>query len=169
MRLYLLTVVVLICILTLVYEDDDLFQSKLADNVFLFGQALFLWSLWSRGTNWKLIIQNQVGLIASLCSTTTSTPHPAASFLLLQTGFCLFMFFISFNPDLHTWSVWNQFQGIPAVEENLLVQDEPQYDAQLLALVEVISDDDSSDEDDHLPEGWLNEEWLIRSFADRAG
>ena len=36
-----------------------------------------------------------------------------------------------------------------------------EYDAQLLHLVEVISDDDSSDEDDHPLEGWLNDEWLI--------
>ena len=124
-RSYLLAVAVLICILTLVYEDDDLFQTKLADKSFLFGQALFLWSSWSRGTNWKLLIPHQVGIIASLCSTTTSRPHPTAGFLLLQTGFYLFVFFISFNPDLHTRSVWDLFRGIPAAEEHVLVQDEP--------------------------------------------
>ena len=65
MRLHMLAATALPCLVTLICVQDELFLTALTYNLFLFGQMLFLWSLWCRRTNWKLLIPHQLGILAA--------------------------------------------------------------------------------------------------------
>ena len=78
------------------------------------------------------------------------------------------MFIVVYNQDLSKRSIWDLFRGEPVAEEQLPAQEVLPDDVDpFLALVEVITDE-SSDEEDHLPEGWLAD-IINRPFIARAG
>ena len=160
----------LILLSTYSMEDDELFTTKLGHRWFAFMLMVIKAHLWVRGSSWKLTSLNIIGIIAAFYAD-TSEPHLAALGLLLQSSISLAAIIMSFNRSKHVRSLWQPFTGRPSEEEhvnNADWEDLPVLAPNLLEDVEILSSDDSSDED-HLPPGFLDGPFILGHSPPIAG
>ena len=166
------TLVVIACLLTLttsVFETTELFPTKLAARLFLYGQMLVTWDLWACRASWKITSLHIIGIATSL-SLDTSVPHHAAYGLLLHSCGFLFIVISVFNKDKHVRSIFQPVSSPPPEEHLYGIEWDklPLFAPHLFDIMELINTDDSSDED-HMPPNFLNEPFMEEILAPTAG
>ena len=140
------TLVVIACLLTLttsVHKTTELFPSKPAARLFIYGQMLGTWDLWACGSSWKITYLHIIGIATSL-SLDTTTPHHAAYGLLLHSCSFLFIVISPFNKDKHARAVSQPFSS-PLREEHVLDiewDQLPLFAPHLFDIMELINTDD---------------------------
>ena len=154
----------LLALTTFIYEDTELFPTKLGSRLFTYGQILITWYLWACGSTWKSSSLHMLGILASMNLDTTKPPPcslwPPSSCMCISVRHYL---------DL---------QQRQAHQDNVsAIQQQPstgstcswhQLGPHLFNMVEIIDTDDSSDED-HWPPNVLNEPYMVGNLVPIAG
>ena len=167
------TLVVIACLLTLttsVLETTELFPTKLAARLFIYGQMLVTWDLWACGSSWKITSLHIIGIATSL-SLDTSVPHHAAYGLLLHSCGFLFIVIAVVNKDKHVRSFSQPFTSPPPEEYLYGIEWDklPLFAPHLFNIMELIDSDDSSSDEDHMPPNFLNKPFVEEILAPAAG
>ena len=146
----------LILFFTYFMEKDELFITKLSHRWYTFTLVVISMHLWARGTSWKMTILHAMAIFAAI-SVDTSQPIPAAIGLLFQTSLSLVAMIVSFDSNRHVRSPWPPFAIQPSEGEHPM----PSLAQDILAEVKFISSDDSDEDEDQLPPGYLDGPFIL--------
>ena len=162
----------LILLSTYSMEKDELFITKLGHRWYTFTLIGITAHLWARGSSWKMTTLNTMAIIAAI-HVDTSQPNPAAIGLLFQSSLSLTAIIMSFDRRKHIRSPLPPFAIQPSEGEHpnsASWEDMSDLAPDLLAEVEYLSSDDSSDEDeDHQPLGFLDGPFILGHLPPLAG
>ena len=117
MRTTLVVIAYLLTLTTSVHKTTEVFPTKLAARLFIYGQMLVTWDLWACGSSWKITSLHILGIVTSM-SLDTTTPHHTAYGLLLHACGYLFIIISTFNKDKHVRTVSQLFS--PPPEEHVV-------------------------------------------------